>query len=242
MNRNQSSISEITSLLARLALGLLALPLLGAIVLGFAHADDSRVLPPASFDPRSTAASETAVLAGGCFWGMQGVFEHVKGVTKVMAGYSGGDKAKADYELVSTGTTGNAESVQIAFDPKVVSYGEILRVYFSAAHDPTELNRQGPDEGTQYRSEIFTTNPAQEKIARAYIAQLGKAHAFSSPIVTRVEATKGFFPAEGYHQDYLIHHPESMYIQVNDLPKIGELKRLYPQLYRDQPVMVTAAR
>ena len=242
MIRNQSSISEITSLLARLALGLLALPVLGAIVLGLAHADDSRALPSPSFDPRSTTASETAVLAGGCFWGMQGVYEHVKGVNKVLAGYAGGDKAKAEYELVSTGSTGNAESVQIVFDPKVVSYGEILRVYFSVAHDPTELNRQGPDEGTQYRSEIFAANALQEKIAHAYIAQLDKARTFSSPIVTRVEAAKGFYPAEGYHQDYLIHHPESMYIQVNDIPKISALKHTYPQLYRDQPVRVTAAR
>jgi peptide-methionine (S)-S-oxide reductase len=242
MNTSRSSISEITLLLTRLMLGLLALPILGAIVLGLAHADEARALPPPALDPGSSSASETAVLAGGCFWGMQGVFEHVKGVTKVLAGYAGGDKAKADYELVSTGTTGNAESVQIAFDPKVVSYGEILHVYFSVAHDPTELNRQGPDEGTQYRSEIFATSPAQEKTAHAYIAQLDKAHAFSSPIVTRVEAAKGFATAEGYHQDYLIHHPESAYIQVNDAPKIVQLKRLLPQLYRDAPVMVTASR
>ena len=242
MNQSRSSISEITLLLARLALGLLALPILGVIVLGIARADEARALPPPAMDPRSSAASETVVLAGGCFWGMQGVFEHVKGVTKVLAGYSGGDKTKADYETVSTGSTGNAESVQIAFDPKAVSFGEILHVYFSVAHDPTELNRQGPDEGTQYRSEIFFTSPAQEKVAHAYIAQLEKAHAFSGPIVTRVEAAKGFTAAEGYHQDYLIHHPESLYIQVNDAPKIAQLKRLLPKLYRDAPVMVTASR
>jgi peptide-methionine (S)-S-oxide reductase len=242
MNGNRSSVSEITSLLARLAIGLLALPLLGAIFMGLARADNARVLPTPAFDEHSTASSETAVLAGGCFWGMQGVFEHVKGVTKVVSGYSGGAKSTAEYETVSGGTTGHAEAVQITFDPRQVTYGQILRVYFSAAHNPTELNRQGPDEGTQYRSEIFFTSPAQEKVARGYIAQLEKAHAFSSPVVTKVEAAKGFYPAEGYHQDYLIHHPESLYIQVNDVPKIGHLKQLYPQLYRDRPVMVTAAR
>jgi peptide-methionine (S)-S-oxide reductase len=242
MNGNRSSVSETTSLLARLAIGLLALPLLGAIFMGLARADAVRVLPAPAFDGHSTASSETAVLAGGCFWGMQGVFEHVKGVTKVVSGYAGGAKGTAEYETVSGGNTGHAESVQITFDPRQVSYGQILRVYFSVAHDPTELNRQGPDEGTQYRSEIFFTGPAQEKIARGYVAQLEKTHAFSSPIVTKVEAAKGFYPAEGYHQDYLIHHPESLYIQVNDLPKIEHLKKLYPQLYRDRPVMVTASR
>jgi peptide-methionine (S)-S-oxide reductase len=242
MDRQRSSVSEITSLLARLAVGVLALPLLGAIILGLARADEVRPLPPPAVDERSSASSETAVLAGGCFWGMQGVFEHVKGVTKVLAGYSGGEKGTAEYETVSTGSSGHAESVQIVFDPRRVSFGELLRIYFSAAHDPTELNRQGPDEGRQYRSEIFFTSPMQEKVARAYIAQLGKAHAFPAPIVTRVEPAKGFYPAEGYHQDYLIHHPESLYIQVNDLPKIGLLKQLYPQSYRDAPVRVAEAR
>ncbi len=242
MSRSRSSVSEIASLLARLAIGLLALPLLGAIVMGLARADEIRVLPTPAFDEHSTASSETALLAGGCFWGMQGVFEHVKGVTKVVAGYSGGAKNTAEYETVSGGGTGHAESVQITFDPRQVSYGQILRVYFSVAHDPTELNRQGPDEGSQYRSEIFFTSPLQEKVARGYIAQLGKANIYASPVVTKVEAAKGFYPAEGYHQDYLIHHPESAYIQVNDQPKIEHLKQLYPQLYRDRPVMVTAAR
>jgi peptide-methionine (S)-S-oxide reductase len=242
MNRRRSSVSELTSLLARLAVGLLALPLLGAIIFGLARADEARPLPPPAVDERGSASSETVVLAGGCFWGMQGVFEHVKGVTKVMAGYSGGEKGTAEYETVSTGNTGHAESVQIVFDPRQVSFGELLRIYFSAAHDPTQLNQQGPDEGTQYRSEIFFTSPMQEKVARAYIAQLGKAHAFPAAIVTRMEAAKGFYPAEGYHQDYLIHHPESLYIQVNDLPKIGRLKQFYPQLYRDAPVRVADAR
>jgi peptide-methionine (S)-S-oxide reductase len=242
MTRQRSSVSEITSLLARLAIGLLALPLLGAIFMGLAHAGEARALPASAATEHSTVTSETAVLSGGCFWGMQGVFEHVKGVTKVLAGYSGGEKGTAEYETVSSGTTGHAESVQITFDPRQVSYGDLLRVYFTVAHDPTELNRQGPDEGTQYRSEIFFTSPEQAKVAHAYIAQLQKAHAFAAPIVTRVEAAKGFYPAEGYHQDYLIHHPESLYIQVNDLPKISHLKATYPQLYRETPVMVTAAR
>ena len=189
---------------------------------------------------RAAAATETAVLSGGCFWGMQGVFEHVKGVRQVLAGYSGGQKNTAEYEQVSTGDTGHAESVQITFDPKQVTYGQILRVYFSVASDPTELNRQGPDSGTQYRSDIFAANDAQKRIADAYIAQLEKAHAFSSPIVTRVDRLTAFYPAEGYHQDYLIHNPDSLYIQINDQPKIANLKRIYPDAYNDKPVMVAS--
>ena len=242
LNRQRSSVAEITSLLARLAIGLLALPLLGAIVLGFARADESHVLAAPAVDEHGSPRNETAVLAGGCFWGMQGVFQHVKGVTKVVAGYSGGDKHAAEYETVSTGTTGHAESVQISFDPRQISYGQLLRLYFSVAHDPTQLNRQGPDGGPQYRSEIFVTTAEQQKIARAYIAQLDNTHAFSGPIVTRVEQARGFYPAEGYHQDYLIHHPESLYIQINDLPKIAALKRLYPPVSRDRPVQVASAK
>jgi peptide-methionine (S)-S-oxide reductase len=199
-----------------------------------------RAIPAPLVDEHPAAASETAVLAGGCFWGQQGVFEHVKGVTRVVAGYSGGDRNTANYETVSGGDTGHAESVEITFDPKVVSYGQILRVYFSVAHDPTELNRQGPDSGTNYRSDIFFAGAEQQKVAQAYIAQLGKAHAFGEPIVTRVDKLAGFYPAEAYHQDYLIHNPDSGYIQVNDLPKIGNLKRIYPELYRDKPVMLAA--
>lgn len=227
-----------------LLFALLALPLAGALWLGLARADDGRMLPSPAIDERvpQSVAGETAVVAGGCFWGMQGVFEHVKGVKRVLSGYAGGERGTAQYDTVSGGDTGHAESVQITFDPRQISYGQILRVYFSVAHDPTELNRQGPDEGTQYRSEIFAGSAGQQNVARAYIAQLGKARAFSAPIVTRVELLRGFYAAEAYHQDYLIHHPESMYIQVNDLPKIAQLKQLYPQLYRDAPVMVTAAR
>jgi peptide-methionine (S)-S-oxide reductase len=214
----------------------------GASALHHAQADSiDKAIPVATIDsPKTMApASETAVLAGGCFWGMQGVFEHVRGVTKVVAGYSGGAKATAFYELVGTETTGHAESVQITFDPRVVSYGEILRVYFSVAHDPTELNRQGPDSGPSYRSEIFFASPMQEKIARAYVAQLAAAHIFASPIVTKIEKLNGFYAAEGYHQDFLIHNPTYPYIVYNDLPKIENLKRLYPDYYAGQPVLLS---
>ena len=197
-------------------------------------------IPVATLDvPKATApASDVAVLAGGCFWGMQGVFEHVRGVTKVVAGYSGGARATALYELVGTETTGHAESVQITFDPRVVSYGELLRVYFSVAHDPTELNRQGPDSGSSYRSEIFFASPMQEKVARAYVAQLTAARTFEAPIVTKLEKLSGFYAAEGYHQDFLIHNPNYPYIVYNDLPKIEALKRVLPAMYRDKPVML----
>jgi len=212
------------------------------LALSCARADEpARMLPAPVLDaPKSGSGSEVAVLSGGCFWGMQGVFEHVKGVQRVLAGYSGGARNTASYEEVSSGATGHAESVQVTFDPRQVTYGELLRIFFSVAHDPTEMNRQGPDTGTNYRSDVFYADPMQERIARAYIAQLGSAHVFSSPIVTRVDRLSGFYPAEGYHQDYLIRNPDSMYIVVNDLPKIGNLKRIYPGLYRDTPVMVTA--
>jgi len=200
-------------------------------------------IPAAKLDEAKAGApaSETAVLAGGCFWGMQGVFEHVKGVTKVVAGYSGGARETAVYELVGSETTGHAESVQVTFDPRVVSYGDLLRVYFSVAHDPTELNYQGPDSGTSYRSEIFFASPMQEKVAQAYVAQLTAAHVFGGPIVTKIEPLKGFYMAEGYHQDFLIHNPTYPYIVANDMPKIEALKRVWPALYRDQPVMLAAA-
>lgn len=203
--------------------------------------ETDRPLPLPAIDSQAAQLQpiETAVLAGGCFWGMQGVFQHVKGVKQVWAGYSGGDAANARYELVGSGTTGHAESVKIVFDPKQVSYGQILRVYFSVM-DPTTLNYQGPDEGTQYRSEIFATSPVQQHIAQAYVAQL--ARSFSAPIVTKVAPFRAFYAAEGYHQDYLIHHPYDSYIVINDLPKVAKLKRLYPQLYADEPVTVARNR
>jgi peptide-methionine (S)-S-oxide reductase len=196
-------------------------------------------LPPPEIDsPKSASGgSETAVLAGGCFWGVQGVFQHTRGVKQVLSGYSGGEKARASYQQVGTGQTGHAESVQIVFDPREISYGQILRIYFSVAHDPTQLNRQGPDVGSQYRSAIFYADPSQQRIAQAYVAQLERAHVFPQPIVTRIDPLKAFYPAESYHQDFLIRHPDHPYIFVNDLPKIANLKRLLPQDYREQPVM-----
>lgn len=197
---------------------------------------------PAVDNPKADGGLQTAVLAGGCFWGVQGVFEHVKGVRQVLSGYAGGKKDTAQYETVSRGTTGHAESVQITFDPKEVSYGELLRVYFSVAHDPTQLNRQGPDEGTQYRSSIFYADETQKKIALAYIAQLDQAHLFRSRIVTRVDPLTGFYPAESYHQDYLVHNPNQPYIVINDLPKILHLKQTLPEMYVGLPVLVAASR
>jgi peptide-methionine (S)-S-oxide reductase len=195
---------------------------------------------PALDNPKTDGPLQTAVLAGGCFWGVQGVFEHVKGVHQVLSGYAGGKKNTAQYEEVSSGTTGHAESVQITFDPKEVSYGELLRVYFSVAHDPTQLNRQGPDYGSQYRSSIFYSNETQQKIALAYIAQLDAAHVYPNKIVTRVDSLPGFFPAEKYHQDYLVHNPHQPYIEINDLPKIAHLKQVLPQMYADRPGLAAA--
>ena len=197
-------------------------------------------VPAPAYDPHANASSETAVFAGGCFWGVQGVFQHVKGVKSAVSGYSGGSRATANYETVSTGTTGHAESVKVTFDPRVVSYGTLLRIYFATVADPTTLNRQGPDHGTQYRTAFFPTNSMQAKVAKAYIAQLGKAGVWNKPIVTRVEPFKGFYPAEGYHQDYLTRHPDAAYIRINDLPKVAALKAAFPTRYRADPVLVNA--
>ncbi|MGA7825631.1 MAG: peptide-methionine (S)-S-oxide reductase MsrA, partial [Steroidobacteraceae bacterium] len=181
---------------------------------------------------------ETAVLAGGCFWGMQGVFEHVRGVRRVLAGYSGGAARTAHYDDVGLGTTGHAESVEIAFDPGELSYGELLQIYFSVAHDPTELDRQGPDSGSQYRSDIFYADETQRQIAASYIAQLDRAASLGRPLVTRVDALKGFYPAEGYHQDFYLRNPDNPYIVINDLPKIRRLQQLFPGYYQGTPVTV----
>ncbi|HZF20198.1 MAG TPA: peptide-methionine (S)-S-oxide reductase MsrA [Burkholderiales bacterium] len=199
------------------------------------------VAAPALDNPKAAGPTQTAVLAGGCFWGVQGVYQYTRGVKKVLSGYSGGDRSTAEYEKVGTGRTGHAESVEIVFDPKEVSYGEILRIYFSVAHDPTQLDRQGPDVGTQYRSAIFYADAQQKRIAEAYIAQLDKARVFRKPIATRVDALKGFYPAEAYHQDFMILNPRYPYIVINDLPKVANLKRLFPEQYRDKPVMTTAS-
>ncbi|WP_158809232.1 peptide-methionine (S)-S-oxide reductase MsrA, partial [Beijerinckia sp. L45] len=187
------------------------------------------------------ATSATAVLAGGCFWGVQGVFQHVNGVTSAVSGYSGGSKANASYPVVSTGTTGHAESVKITYDPRKVSFGKILQIYFSVVADPTMLNAQGPDEGTQYRSDIFATTPEQAHVATRYIAQLQAAHVYSAPIVTTVTSFKAFYPAEGYHQNYLTEHPTAGYIAVNDMPKVDGLKALFGADYRQAPVLVAAS-
>jgi peptide-methionine (S)-S-oxide reductase len=195
------------------------------------------IAPPALDNPKAAGASQVAVFSGGCFWGVQGVFEHVRGVTRVLAGYAGGEKSTAHYEVVSSGRTGHAESVQITFNPAQVSYGQLLQVFFSVAHDPTQLNHQLPDYGTQYRSAIFYADETQKHIAESYIAQLDKARAFASPIVTRVDPLKGFYAAEDYHQDYLVRNPTSPYIAWNDLPKVEHLKRAFPALYSEQPVL-----
>ena len=178
-----------------------------------------------------SASSESITLAGGCFWGVQAVFEHMKGVTKAVSGYAGGDADSAHYDIVSTGTTGHAESVQVTYDPSQITLGQILKIYFAVAHDPTELNRQGPDRGTQYRSAIFYATPQQKEIATAYIEQLRQAHVFSDAIVTKLEPLQGFYPAEDYHQDYAQLHPDNPYIAINDLPKVAALEKQYPQLY-----------
>jgi peptide-methionine (S)-S-oxide reductase len=195
------------------------------------------IAPPAVDNPKSAGPMQTAVLAGGCFWGVQGVFQHVRGVKNVISGYAGGEKATAQYETVSSGTTGHAESVQITFDPAVISYGQLLQIAFSVVHDPTQLNRQGPDAGTQYRSEIFYSDDNQKRIAQAYISQLDQSHAFARPIVTRVDPLKGFYPAEHYHQDYLINNPTQPYIAIYDMPKIQNFRRTFPELYSGQPVL-----
>jgi peptide-methionine (S)-S-oxide reductase len=198
-----------------------------------AKANPAAAMPEPAVDaPRASVPSQqTAVLSGGCFWGVQAVFQHVKGVISATSGYSGGSKKTAEYEIVSTGETGHAESVQIVYDPSQITYGELLRVFFSVAHDPTQLNRQGPDEGTQYRSSIFYSNDEQKRIAEAYIAQLDNAKVFARPIVTRVVPLQAFYPAEAYHQNYAALHPNQPYIMFNDAPKVDHLRQEFPNLY-----------
>jgi peptide-methionine (S)-S-oxide reductase len=204
--------------------------------------EDVHAFPaPLLDEPAGQRQSEVAVLAGGCFWGVQGVFQHVKGVNQAVSGYAGGSQETAEYETVSSGKTGHAESVQITFDPQQISYGRLLQIYFAVAHDPTELNRQGPDVGSQYRSAIFPTSAEQARVAQAYIDQLNQAGVFKAPIVTRVEPDKTFYPAEAYHQDFLTRNPRHPYIVINDLPKIENLQRTQPDVYRAEPVLVAAA-
>ncbi len=201
-------------------------------------AEEAVVIPPPVADVSPSDGLQTAVVAGGCFWGVQGVFQHTSGVASAVSGYAGGSKMTASYEQVSTGSTGHAESVQIKYDPKKISYGKILQIFFSVVHDPTQLNRQGPDSGTQYRSAIFTTSDEQKKVADAYIAQLNAAKVYSRPIVTKVGALDGFFPAEAYHQDYLTLHPNQPYIAYNDLPKVENLKKIFAENYIEKPTLV----
>jgi peptide-methionine (S)-S-oxide reductase len=226
---------------------LAALALTGLVGLGLrispsAAENAPRAIPaPALDEPTAKAASDVAVLAGGCFWGVQGVFQHVEGVSNAVSGYAGGEKATAQYEQVGSGRTGHAEAVKITYDPRKISYARLLQIYFSAAHDPTELDRQGPDTGPQYRSAIFPANAEQAGIAKAYIAQLNQAKVFKAAIVTKIEPDRPFYPAEAYHQDFLTKHPSHPYIVINDLPKIESLKRLYPEVYRAEPALVAKA-
>ncbi len=226
---------------------------LGALLLagiaGFAGssraAEESRVIPAYASDAQAPAwetTSEVAVLAGGCFWGVQGVFQHVKGITSAVSGYAGGEQQTAIYEMIGTGATGHAESVRVTFDPREISYAKILQIFFSVAHNPTELDRQGPDTGPQYRSAIFPADPKQEKVAKAYIAQLNQARVFNAAIVTKIEGKKRFYPAEPYHQDFLTKHPTHPYIVINDRPKIEDLKRIFSDVYRAEPVLVANTR
>lgn len=226
---------------ALLAGGSLAVALLagtGILPLRSVSAEEMRMVPPpAAETPSNGGKSERAVFAGGCFWGVQGVFQHVKGVKSAVSGYAGGSKMTAFYPIVSSGTTGHAESVDVTYDPSQVSYGKLLQIYFSVVADPTQLNAQGPDEGTQYRSDLFTTTPEQARTAKAYISQLQKAHVFGAPIVTKVSSFKGFYPAEGYHQNYLTNHPTEPYIARNDMPKVEGLKKMFPSEYQASPVL-----
>ena len=223
-----------------LLVGAGAAALMALSVVGRSSAEEARPVPAPAMDEPAAGHSETAILAGGCFWGVQGVYQHVRGVKSAVSGYAGGDPSKAQYETVSTGQTGHAESVKVTFDPSVVSYGRILQIFFSAVHDPTTLNRQGPDHGTQYRSAIFPISAAQAKVAAAYKDQLDGAGAYPQRVVTSIETGKSFTPAEGYHQDFLTQNPTYPYIVVNDLPKVAALQKMYPDSFRADPVLVAA--
>lgn len=220
------------------AIALLAWGLAG----GSAAAEKAVKLPAPVLDTTASvsAATETAVFAGGCFWGVQAVFQHTRGVLNAVSGYAGGQKETATYSSIGTGRTGHAESVQVTYDPKLISYGKLLQIYFSVAHDPTQINRQGPDSGTQYRSAVFYQDKSQRQTAEGYIAQLDGAKVFASKIVTQLVPLTTFYPAEAYHQDYATRNPRSAYIVRFDLPKIANLKTMLPDLYRDKPVLVAS--
>ena len=225
----------------------LAAAMFCAVVMAFPasalRAEEAAVAIPApAIDEAAKGDVEKAIFAGGCFWGVQGVFQHVKGVSNAVSGYSGGDKKTATYETVSSGKSGHAEAVEITFDPKEVSYGKLLQIFFSVAHNPTQLNYQGPDHGTQYRSAIFTTSDAQKKVAEAYIAQLDATKLYPAAIVTKISMLSAFFPAEKYHQDFLTLNPSYPYIVYNDMPKIDNLKAIFPSAFRADPVLVSKAK
>lgn len=224
---------------ARSALAALALAAAGAAfwLTPAVSAEDAVVIPPPALDEKAASGSEKAIFAGGCFWGVQGVFQHVKGVTNAVSGYAGGTRASARYDEVGTGRTAHAEAVQVTYDPALVRYDELLQIFFSVALDPTEVNRQGPDTGPQYRSALFPADAEQAKVAKAYIAQLDGTKVFSKPIATKVESG-AFYPAEDYHQDYMTLHPTNSYIAVNDAPKLRDLKALFPERANAQPVLV----
>ncbi len=220
----------------------LSLALLAMVMWPSAAQEGLAIPPPATDLPASSATSDTAVFAAGCFWGVQGVYQHTRGVTNALSGYAGGAANTANYDRIGIGDTGHAESVQVTFDPRQVTYGQLLQVFFSVAHDPTQLNRQGPDTGTQYRSTIFAANPEQVAVAKAYIEQLDQARVFKKRIATTIETGRTFYTAEKYHQDFLVRNPTYPYIVFNDLPKIEHLKKLLPQFYRVTPVLVSSSR
>jgi len=217
---------------------------LGALSQAPALAAESAVVVPAPAvdNPKAAGPLQSVVLAGGCFWGVQGVYQHTSGVLNAVSGYSGGSKMTANYTMIGTGTTGHAEAVEIKYDPKKISYGKILQIFFSVVHDPTQLNRQGPDTGTQYRSAIFTATDEQKKVAEAYIAQLNAAKVYKKPIVTKVGPLQGFYAAEDYHQDYLTLHPNQPYIAFNDIPKVENLKKIFTENYIEKPTLVSNAK
>lgn len=239
----KSSQSPRGKVLSLVAAALLTATAFGVVLPAAGLAETAVVVPaPALLESADANTKlETAVVAGGCFWGMQAVFQHLNGVTAAVSGYAGGKANTAEYETVSQGTTGHAESVKITFDPAIINYATILQVYFSVAHNPTELNFQGPDSGTQYRSAIFPQSDKQKQVAEAYIQQLGKSGVFKAPIVTKIEMAEAFFPAEAYHQNYATLHPNEPYISINDLPKVENLKGLFPKLYTAQPMLVGSA-
>lgn len=217
---------------------LIALLLATPFLSGMAEAEEFTSIPAPAIDLASTSATETVVVAGGCFWGVQGVFQRVKGVTSAVSGYAGGMASTAEYERVNMGNTGHAESVKITYDPKQVSLGKLLQIYFSVAHDPTQVNRQGPDVGSQYRSAVFPANEDQAKVVKAYIEQLNDTRVYKAAIATKIEMKRAFYAAERYHQDYMTVHPRDQYIVYNDLPKVEALAMMYPELYRADPVLV----